>query len=140
MKKLTFRNLVKKKIKDKTLQKLENLKKNHSKVKHLEHNAMVMQKYLQPNSVKMSKADAQLIFKLRCQVTQAKFNLKGKYDKLECRACKIEEETQKHIVECKVLSKEKVEYEKIYEGTVIEKLIITRKFQKNYEILEEEFG
>ena len=34
----------------------------------------------------------------------------------------------------------KVEYEKIYEGTVIEKLIITRKFQKNYEILEEEFG
>ena len=71
-----------------------------------------------------------------------KFNLKGKYDKLECRACKIEEETQKHIVECKVLSKEKekVEYEKIYEGTVIEKLIITRKFQKNYEILEEEFG
>ena len=142
MKKLTFRNLVKKKIEDKTLKKLENLKKNHSKVKHLEHNAMVMQKYLQPNSVKMSKADAQLIFKLRCQVTQAKFNLKGKYDKLECRACKIEEETQKHIVECKVLSKEKekVEYEKIYEGTVIEKLIIARKFQKNYEILEEEFG
>ena len=142
MKRLTFRNLIKQKIEDKVFQKLQNLKENHSKVKHLEHNTMVMQKYLQPNSVKMSKEEAQLIFKLRCQVTNVKTNLKGKYDKLECRACKIDQETQKHIVECKVLSKEKekIEYEKIHDGTVKEKLIIARKFQENYKILEEENG
>ena len=79
---------------------------------------------------------------LRCQVTNVKTNLKGKYDELECRACKIEQETQKHIVECIVLSKEKekIEFEKIYFGTVEEKVIILRKFQKNYKILEEENG
>ena len=142
MKKITFRNLIKQKIEDKTLQKLQDLKKSHSKVKHLEHNSMGMQKYLQPNSAKMSKEEAQLIFKLRCQVTNVKTNLKGKYDELECRACKIEQETQKHIVECIVLSKEKekIEFEKIYHGTVEEKVIIARKFQKNYKILEEENG
>ena len=90
----------------------------------------------------MSRGEAQLIFKLRSQVTNVKTNLKGKYDMLECRACKSEPETQKHIVECKTLSKEeeKIEYEKIYDGTVMEKLMIARKFQKNFEILEEENG
>ena len=69
MKKREFKNLVKQKIMEKTFTKLQNLKKCHSKVRHLEHNKIVMQKYLQPNSVKMSIEEAQLIFKLRCQVT-----------------------------------------------------------------------
>ena len=100
-----------------------------------------MQKYLQPNSTKISKEDAQLIFKLRCRVTHVKTNLKGKYENLECRACKVEEESQKHIIECKSLNEENVqemEYEKIYNGTVAEKLKIARKFWRNIEKIEQD--
>jgi hypothetical protein len=39
--------------------------------------------------------------KLRCRVTEAKVNLKGKYDELECGACGSEEETQQHIIKRK---------------------------------------
>ena len=68
-----------------------------------------MQKYLQPNKSKMSKEEAQLIFKLRCRVTETKVNLKGKYDKLECEACGIEEENQQHILVCTELNKDRNE-------------------------------
>ena len=89
----------------------------------------------------MSIEEAQFIFKLRCQVTNVKTNLKGKYDELECMACRLEEENQKHIIqECKILNKEteKIEYEELFNGTVKEKIRIARKFKKNYEILSEE--
>ena len=92
-------------------------------------------------STKISKEDAQLIFKLRCRVTHVKTNLKGKYENLECRACKVEEESQKHIIECKSLNEENVqemEYEKIYNGTVAEKLKIARKFWRNIEKVEQD--
>ena len=141
MKKREFKNLVKQKVMEKTFTKLQNVKKCHSKVRHLEHETIVMQKYLQPNTVKMSIQEAQLIFKLRCQVTNVKTNLKGKYDELKCMTCRLEEENQKHIIqECKILNKEteKIEYEELFNGTVKEKIRIARKFKKNYEILSEE--
>ena len=49
-------------------------------------------------------------------MTEAKVNLKGKYDNLECGACHLEEETQYHTLECKEINKyrnnEEVRYEK----------------------------
>ena len=139
MKKSQFRNLVKEKLEQKTFMKMENLKMNHSKVKNIEHNSLVIQKYLQPNSMKMSKEEAQLIFKMRCKMTNVKCNFKRMYEDLRCRACNMEDENQKHVVECQVLnsSKEKIEYEKIETGTVLEKLKIARIFKKSMEILEQ---
>ena len=140
MSKIQFRNIVKQKIEEKTLEKLEKIKQSHSKAKFLEHNKLRMQKYLQPNSENIRKEEAQLIFKLRSRMTNVKKNFKGKFDQQECRACKIEGEDQKHILECKILNKnlEKIEYEKIYNGTVSEKLKIARRFKSNMEILEKE--
>ena len=94
MKKLKIRNLIRQKLEEKTLEKLENKKKGQSKVKKLEDNRMIMQKYLQPNSEKYSKEDAQLIVWLRGKMTYVKTNFKGNYDQLECRACHSEEEDQ----------------------------------------------
>ena len=54
------------------------LKKSHSKVKQLNHNAIKMQKYLQANQTNIKREEAQLIFKLRCKVTEVKVNLKSK--------------------------------------------------------------
>ena len=66
-------------------------------------------------------------------------NFKGEYEDFKCRACKSEDEDQKHVVECKVLnsSEEKIEYGKIENGTVLEKLEIARILRKNIEILEQ---
>ena len=40
----------------------------------VEHSCIVMQKNLQPNTTKITKEEAQLIFKLRFKVTEAKVN------------------------------------------------------------------
>ena len=139
MKNQSFRNLIKQKIEEKEMERMETLKKSHSKVQKIEHNGLVMQKYLQPNSTKISKEEAQLIFKLRCRVTSIKANMKGSFESLQCRACKLFEESQEHIVNhCKILNKEEkiLEYEKILNGTVIEKVEIAKRFQKNFEMLE----
>ena len=139
MKNQSFRKLIKQKIEEKEMERMETLKKSHSKVQKIEHNGLVMQKYLQPNSTKISKEEAQLIFKLRCRVTSIKANMKGSFESLQCRACKLFEESQEHIVNhCKILNKEEkiLEYEKIFNGTVIEKVEIAKRFQKKFEKLE----
>ena len=66
--------------------------------------------------------------------------MRGNYDSLYCRGCKITEESQTHIVqECKILNQDsqKIEYEKIFNGTIQEKVKIARRFQENYKKLEE---
>ena len=86
------------------------------------------------------KRESNYIFHLRCRVTEAKNNKKGKYDNLECGACGLFEENQQHILECKVLNKEKsteeIKYGNLLNGTVEEKLKIARKFRENFSILE----
>ena len=95
---------------NKIFEKLQKIKLSHSKVNMIKHNVIKIQKYLQPNQAKMSKDEAQLIFRLRCRVTETKNNLKRKYTSLECRACGLEIETQEHIIICKELNgKEEVE-------------------------------
>ena len=140
MKKAHFMNKVKCEIRIRLFEKLQNIKLSHSKVNKIKHNGLRIQKYLKPNKSKMSKEEAQLIFKLRCRVTLTKHNLKRKYTTLECRACGLEEETQEHIMVCKELNEKKnieeFEYEKLLHGTVIKQLKIARKFKSNMDILE----
>ena len=88
--------------------------------------------------MKMTREEAQLIFHLRCRVTETKNNLKGKYDNLECGACGLFEENQQHILECKELNKkntiEKLKYENLLNGKVEEKLKIAKQFRENFAI------
>ena len=80
MKKGAFMNMVKKKNEINAFEKLLKKKKSHSKVEHIEHNILRMQKYLQANQANIRREEAQLIFKLRCRVTEVKTNLKGQFD------------------------------------------------------------
>ena len=134
MKKGIFMNMIKQRVKNKAFKELEQTKLSHSKVDKIEHNGISMQKYLQPNSCKIKIEEAQLIFKIRCRTTEAKVNLRGKYDNLECGACGLEEETQQHILYCTELNKDKTDqelkYEKILNGNVVEKLKIAKKVQR----------
>ena len=59
-----------------------------------------MQNYLKPSRVKLTEEEIQTIFKIRSRGTDVKLNYRGKYENLECRVCKKEEESQKHLHEC----------------------------------------
>jgi hypothetical protein len=140
MKKGVFMRIIKQGIKSNVFKKLQERKYSHSKVDKVEHNELKIQKYLQPNKEMMNKEVSQLIFKLRCRVTETKVNLKGKYDNLECGACHNEEETQEHILVCAEINKnrklEDIKYAKLFNGTVNEKVKIAQRFKENFKILE----
>ena len=139
MKKSKFESIIKERISDNAFKNLINIKYTHSKVKNIEHDTLKIQKYLQPNQTKIQREESELIFKLRCRVTEVKANLKSMYDNTDCGACGQEEESQEHVIKCEVLNKkEKIEfnYEKINSGTVKEKIEIAKKFEENFNLLK----
>ena len=139
MRKTSFEKLIKEQIKDNVFEKLTKLKKSHSKVNTIEHEVLRIQKYLQPNHVRITKEESQLIFKLRSRMTNTKTNLKRAFNNTECDACGKAEETQEHIVKCNDLNEDNMEnydYEKLKVGTVSEQLKIAKKFEENFKKLE----
>ena len=143
MTKPKWKSIVKTHISEKSLKDLEIMKQRHSKVMELKHPNLTMQEYLLPNKQKISKEETQLIFRMRCKVTNVKMNMKGLYDNHECEVCLSDEETQKHIYECKEIWKirgtnfEKIpQYENIQTGNLKEQLEVAKIFQENLDILE----
>ena len=139
MKKSEFKRMLKEKTEEKSINDLNVVKSGHSKVKHLKHSMMQMRNYFKQTSMKQTKEEIQLIFKLRARMTDIKMNYKGIYDSFECSACKEEEESQTHMFECKEILKKyeedykeeyKVEYEKIFDGKVKDQVEIARIFKK----------
>ena len=118
MKKASFMKKVKQEIELNIFDKLQKIKFSHSKVETVEHHTLKIQKYLQPNKTKITKEEAQMIFRLRCRVAEVKINFRGKYDKLECRACDMEEENQQHILVCEELNINKKVEEIKYENSL----------------------
>ena len=109
-KKVKLKNTLDKKIKENAFEDLSNQKMNHSKVMHIEHHNLEMQKYFKKCNIKITQDEVQEIFKLRSRVSDVKTNYKGKYESFQCEACQhieIEEESQKHIMKCKILNKTK---------------------------------
>ena len=116
------------------------MKNLHSKVKNIKHDELRMQRYLEPNKLIRNKEEAQFIFKLRCQMTNLKANMKGNYENLECRACKVENESQQHVFECKEIDVELYEketFEELIEGTLRQKIQISEYMRKRIEKLQE---
>ena len=142
MPKSKFKNMLKNDIERKAVLVLEEKKATHSKVMHIKHGFLRMQTYLMPSQMKISTDERQLVFQLRSAVTDVKMNFKGMYSEFECEICEKENETQKHMLECKELldmeNKEKtiLKYEGLFYGNVKEKIEIARKFKQNMKIRE----
>lgn len=64
------------------------------------------------------------------------------YESYECTACETEEESQKHILECKEILKRNKDlkeipvYEKIFEGNISQQINIAKIFKENMQIKE----
>ena len=134
-------------IQVKTFEKLQSIKQTHVKVKDLEHISLEMQEYFMPKNIEnVNKEETQLIFKIRCQVINVKMNMKTQYSTYECSICQEENESQKHIYECKEILKKKndksemINYEEIMNGTVDEKYAVARNFRENMKLFEEMKG
>ena len=142
MQKGTYINLVKTSIKNHVFKNLSAMQEKHSKVNDWTHSVFTMQKYLKPNSESIQIEDSQSIFKLRCNMMQVKKNYKNLYETHECRACGVNDETQEHILRCKILMEgnKKInkmpEYKKLFIGTVKDQLEISKVFRENMKILE----
>ena len=142
MEKKDYMNTIKRKINQKTLQDLNKIKENHSKVQHLVHKVLKMQKYFMPSEKYLKIEDSQLIFKLRCRTTDVKMNMKGFYETFKCRACGDENETQNHVLNCKILlemnkDSEKQQYEKLFSNNLNDQIKICKQFRENMKIMEE---
>ena len=132
--------IVKEINKEKSLKNLLKMKDSHSKVRNIKHDEIKLQRYLEPNEIIRNREDAQLIFKLRCQMTNLKVNMKGKYDNVECRACKKENESQKHVFECNAISvklHEKETYEELLDGSLRQKIKLSEIMKKRIDKLQE---
>ena len=69
-----------------------------------------------------------------------KANMKGNYENLECRACKVENESQQHVFECKEIDVklyEKETFEELIEGTLRQKIQISEYMRKRIDKLQE---
>ena len=129
--------MITQKVEKWALQKLEEKKNNHSKVKELKHENLGIQKYLKHSNMKITIEERQMIFKLRSEVSNVKMNCKGMYENLKCEACNEENETQEHLIKCKILNKNEkqdVEYNKIKHGNVRDMTEIAKKFMKVLDI------
>ena len=137
-----FMNKVNEKIIFKAKMDLNKLKENHSKVRQIEHPVLKMQKYLKPNKEIVKIEEKQLLFKLRCRTTDVKMNKKGLYKDYQCRACGLENESQKHVTRCEILTKnnnenQTVEYEELFGSNTNAQKQICKQFGQNMKILEE---
>ena len=115
LKKNKLKRIMNKAIMNKAFERLMKLKESHSKVRNLAFSNLKMQNYFKPSRVVISKNDIETIFKLRSKVSDVKLNFKGKYENLECRSCKIEEESQEHVYECREIRKKRENKTKILE-------------------------
>ena len=133
--------MVNKEITNKAFKRLNAIKENHSKVKAIKYSHLKVQNYLKPVRNYLSQGEIQTIFELRSRVTKVKLNFRGKFEHLECRECKIEEESQKHVYECDEIRKKSklkvkiVEFEKVFGENVKLQGEISKYFMENMKII-----
>ena len=101
MKKYSFTKLINEKINQSAAQYLIGLREKHSKSDNLKFSSE-MQSYLR--NEKVSIQGKKLMFKLKNRLLDLKCNYKKKYNnRLECRLCSAPEESQSHLMECRVI-------------------------------------
>ena len=107
----------------------------------MKHSVLKIQKHLMPNDLKMKKEDCQSIFMLRSRVTGVKMNQRNRYENHECEVCGKFNESQEHVLNCKEIvnmheESEIPQYERIFDGSVMEQVKISKLFNKNLKIIE----
>ena len=102
MSKGAFKKLVKDKVKKSALKYLEG--KKGSKSQDVKHEELNQQEYLASRNVETSVEVKQCSFQCRSILLQLKKNMKYNHDEVLCSACGLCDETQLHLMQCKVIN------------------------------------
>ena len=131
-----FKKLVKTRVTENAFNYL--IKKQGSKGKENKCEDLSMAEYLHPTNKAISISDKQQLFAMKNRMTNIPANFPKPNIKPKC-FCN-EDEDMAHIYNCVVLNNGKtteIEYEKIYNGTLSEQIVILRIFEKNIERREQ---
>ena len=96
--KIKSKNMVKKKVERYALMQLNESKRKHSKSQYLNSSSFETAQYLVDN--RFSKAEAQLLFKLRSKTLNLKMNFPQQFQDNLCKTCKLFPESQNHLLQC----------------------------------------
>ena len=122
-----FKNILKKKIKEKALTYLMN--KIRKKGKEINYKELSMAEYLLPENRNLSIVEKQKIFEMQNKMTNIPSNFSKSDEKHDCFCGS--KETMNHIYYCRILNngeEQMLEYDKIYNGKVSEQKDILKIF------------
>ena len=142
MSQVQFKNYIDRKINIKALEYLNLTALNHSKCQRLIKSQVKTEDYL--TSDKLSRSEVELLFALRTRMTPAKMNFKILHgENLFCTGCKIQPETQQHLLLCPSLTKNisipsDIEYEDLFKSIDHQKRIVRifKEVLRQKEIIE----
>ena len=131
-----FRNLLKLKVKESAFSYL--IGKQKSKGKENKYEDLSMSEYLLPTNKTLTIAEKQTMFSVKNRMIRIPANFPKPKTEYNC-VCNEKEDMQ-HIYYCEILNKgrsTKIEYEKLYNGTISEQIEIFRQFERNMEEREQ---
>ena len=108
MPKNSFKNFIKKKMREAAFEYLSILKKKHTKVEGINYDSLKNQAYFSADDCEKSIQNIQNLFKIRARMLEVKTNMKGSHNEYNCDECLIVgsqiEEDQPHILKCHIIN------------------------------------
>ena len=134
----SFHTIVQKSACQKALLDLSKIKLKHNKVKHIQHEKLIMQHYLQPNQLTIS--ETKFAFHTRTRMLRVRRNYGQSFQEKCCPVCKDinAEDTQDHLLVCEALTNnnqivdEVPEYQDLFSDRIEKFVKIMRILQSNY--------
>ena len=133
-----FKNRVNSAAKSHALTYLLNMKKDMSKVAHINYSELKLQNYLQ--SELFSSRQSSFLFNARCRMLDVRSNYRGSYKDHNCPVCldPFVEDSQSHLLTCSKLqgqpiTGDPVRYEDIFDPNPLNQLKITQTLMKKME-------
>lgn len=142
MKQSFFHNLVKAAVEKEAFSYLLKKKngdaetRGHSKVAHIKYRRLEIQDYLRPNRISIQ--EAKFIFLVRTRMLDIKANFQNAHADMLCVACTDNDETQEHLLQCKVLGdddmvvEEVPEYLDLFGENLQQKIIVAQILNTNF--------
>ena len=139
-----FKKFVYKKIEERVINYLNEIKSTHSKVIHIKHESLKLQNYFHPRNqinVQLSK----FIFHAKSRMLQVRHNFKKKFE-MKGKKCPLEcgsEDTQEHllfcskIVDCPVPAINTPNYDDLFSQDCVKVNTIAAILQRRYKIRED---
>ena len=135
-----MRKFVKNQVNEKVLIFLNNLKKSHSKVLHINHSELKLQDYFHPTNVKSIQL-SKFIYSARCRMLNVAVNFRNQnIGKLNCKFGCDSLDSQPHLLECVHMagnevigSDESFSYEDLFSPQVKHQIRVAQILEEKYQ-------